>query len=358
MNMVNDTKIDKHFEKYVKRNRVFILGAGFSAGASVPLTTLLLDKAMIKFSSECPGIFSRVDAYAHESIEQDDKKPIDYSKISFADLCTFLEYIELREFGGLERWSSAGSREKLALRFYLAKTIVEHTPLINNLPEMYIQFAQQLHEKDVVISFNWDGLLEIALQRVGKLYTYDWGIKSAVRLCKLHGSVNWRLNEPNSLGRPRNTLDWKSLDFIQGMSDVEVYATQALLDFETWQHYQPLGEVEPFLVLPGYGKAHDVRSIANLWYKLEFAFSMTHDVYIIGLGLVPDDFFIRSLFLSNLPFIDSYSGVKGRRIYIINPDKKAHQNYNFVLSTDYAELLNEEFSINHVILMKERLKNS
>ncbi len=37
----------------VKRNRVFILGAGFSASAGVPLTTQLLHKAMNMFSSEC-----------------------------------------------------------------------------------------------------------------------------------------------------------------------------------------------------------------------------------------------------------------------------------------------------------------
>ena len=112
------------------------------------------------------------------------------------------------------------------------------------------------------------------------------------------------------------------------------------------------------MVLPGYGKAFDVRSNAVLWYKPEFIFAATHDVYIIGLSLAPDDFFIRSLFLSNLPFIDSYSGVKGRNTYIINPDINANKNYDFILSKGKAELINEKFDSKHIELMKERLKNT
>jgi len=344
-------------DKSIKRNRVFILGAGFSAGAGIPLTETLLERTMRKFSTECPGLFERVDRYARESIEQYDEEETDYSKVDLSGLCTFLEYVELREYGGGERWKAEGSREKLALRFYLAKTIAEHTPSVDEIPQMYIDFANQLHEHDIIISFNWDSLLEVALQKVGKTYTYNWGDNHAVKLCKLHGSINWRLNEPSNLGNPVNTLGWESLLFTEGMMDVDIFHTSALLNYDRWHCYSPLGEVEPFLVLPGYGKAFDVRSNAVLWYKPEFAFAATHDVYVIGLSLAPDDFFIRSFFLSNLPFIGSCSGVEGRRIFIINPDKDAGENYDFVLSRGYADLLNENFSNEHINFMRERAEN-
>lgn len=344
-------------ESYIKRNRVFILGSGFSADAGIPLTTTLLEKTMNKFSIECPGIFECVNGYASESIEAPNEN-VNYADINFSDLCTFLEYIELREYGGGERWTDSGSREKLALRYYLAKTIVEHTPSQDEIPDIYIQFAEQLHERDIVISFNWDGLLEVVLQKVGKPFTYNFSDDNAIKLCKLHGSINWRLGEPNNIGRPVNTLGWESLKFTEGMMGVEIYHTPELLKYDSWAKYSPLGEVEPFLVLPGYGKAFDVRSNAVLWYKPEFAFATTHDVYIIGLSLAPDDFFIRSLFLSNLPYIGSYSGVKGRKIFIINPDSNAGSNYGFILSKDHAKLLNEKFSVAHVELMKEQIKNA
>ena len=95
-----------------------------------------------------------------------------------------------------------------------------------------------------------------------------------------------------------------------------------------------------------------------LWYKPEFAFATTHDVYIIGLSLAPDDFFIRSLFLSNLPYIGYYSGVEGRKIFVINPDEKANDNYQFILSMGYAELWNEKFTNKHVRFMSERIENA
>ena len=160
-------------EQYVKNNRVFILGAGFSAASGVPLTASLLERTMSKFSAECPGIFARVDNYAKECTENVDGE-MNYSAIDFSDLCTFLEYIELREYGGGERWTDAGSREKLALRFYLAKTMAESTPSADKLPDLYVKFAEQLHQRDIVISFNWDGLLEVALSKLGKSYTYNF----------------------------------------------------------------------------------------------------------------------------------------------------------------------------------------
>lgn len=71
---------DDWFEKQVRKNRVFILGAGFSASAGVPLTSSLLDLSMAKFSIECDGIFSRVDSYAQESINCTNNA-VDYKSI-------------------------------------------------------------------------------------------------------------------------------------------------------------------------------------------------------------------------------------------------------------------------------------
>jgi hypothetical protein len=348
---MNESRSD--LKKYVMPNRVFILGAGFSAAAGIPLTQELLALAMKKFSIECPGIYARVEGYAQDCIGCTGSE-LNLATLSFSDLCTFLEFIELREYGGGERWCENGSREKLALRFYLAKTIVESTPSTSSVQKLYLDFATQLHERDIVVSLNWDGLLEVALDAVGKTYTYNFSDKGAIKLVKLHGSVNWRLGEHTVLGRTVNTLGWQSLKFTEGMMTREIYHSSSLLCFPTWSHFGPLGEVEPFLVLPGYGKAFDVRANAPLWYKPEFAFATTHDVFIIGLGLAHDDFFLRSFFLSNLPYIQTFSGVEGRRIFIINPDEAAAANYDFVLRHGHAALINAPFSSDHIELIARR----
>lgn len=331
----------------VKANRVFILGAGFSAAAGVPLTQQLLADALRRFSIECPGIYSRVEAYALESLGQE-AGPLDVSALNFSELCTFLEFIELREFGGGERWSENGSREKLALRYFLAKSIVASTPPPDKVPELYREFANLLHPRDRVISLNWDGLLEAALTAVGKPYTYDGQNENAIVISKLHGSVNWRLGEPRRLDGNPPKLPWQKLDFGSGMMDRSLFANSGVLQIDTWGRFGPLDEIDPYLVLPGYGKAFDVRANAPLWYKPDFIFAFTHDVYIIGLSIAPDDFFVRSFFLSTLPYIDSYSGVPGRRVIVVNPSDAVHRDYEFVLKKGFASVWNDKFNIDHV----------
>lgn len=122
----------------IKQNRLFILGAGFSAAAGIPMIGQLLFDSMQLFRRECPGLFERVNNYARTCFSSEQE--VDYTQVSFSDFCTFLEYIELREFGGGERWTDRGSREKLAFRYYLAKAIVKSTPAPEDIPDIYIQF--------------------------------------------------------------------------------------------------------------------------------------------------------------------------------------------------------------------------
>jgi len=336
----------------IKNNRSFFLGAGFSAEAGIPLTAELLTKAMKKFENECPGIFWRVNNYARECTQTPENEDIDYSKVDFSELCTFLEFIELREYGGGERWKDNGSKEKLNLRYYLAKTIIEAMPNTDDIPSIYMDFVNELHKGDVVITFNWDPLLEVALNAVGKDYCYNYRELDAITLCKLHGSVNWRLGELREYETSPIDLGWESLNFTDGMLDTEMYFSDKLIEKSVWTSHQRNSQVEPFLVLPGYGKAFDVRSNAGLWYNPEFIFSVTHNVYIIGLSVAPDDFFIRSFFLSNLPHLARSTEPDSRHIHIINPASDAKKNFDFVLNVGNTTLHNENFSVKHIEMMR------
>ncbi|MEW7865758.1 hypothetical protein [Aeromonas diversa] len=340
------------FEKEILKSRTFILGAGFSAAAGVPLTAELLTKAMERFELECNGIFQRVNNYAKECFQVKDSETVDYSNVGFSELCTFLEYIELREYGGGERWSDNGSKEKINLRYFLAKTLMDMTPEGQDIPQLYIDFANELHERDIVLSFNWDLLLERALDLVGKKYTYKFEDKK-IKLCKLHGSVNWRLGEVQDFHRSTVNLGWQPMDYTKGMMDVEMYYSSNLISKSEWFKPNRNSEIDPFLVLPGYGKSFDVRANAVMWYKPEFAFAFTQDVYIIGLSLAPDDFFIRSYFLNTLPFLSNASESKPRTIHIINPATDVYENYSFVTNTQSCVVHCEYFSESHITAMRE-----
>jgi len=202
---------------------------------------------------------------------------------------------------------------------------------------------------DTILDFNWDCLLEAALDKLGRPYSYHRG-DDCIKIYKMHGSVNWRVDLPTN----GYSLDWQSQDMIHGL-DHEIYCTRQLNQLSTWEQIGPLEEVEPHLILPGYGKAYDIRRVPFLWYRPGFAFSFNHDIYIVGLSLTQDDFFIRSYFLDILPYIETVTGVPGRKITIINPDSNVRQNYDFILSNDNTEFLCEKFSLDHVHLMKNAL---
>ena len=70
--------------------------------------------------------------------------------------------------------------------------------------------------------------------------------------------------------------------------------------------------------------------------------------YIIGLSLSDDDFFVKSFFLDTLPYIDNFSGVPGREITIINPDRKIMGNYSFMENQPNINFIFERFSTDHV----------
>jgi hypothetical protein len=110
---------------------------------------------MNKFERESPGLYSRVKNHVRTCFSLGGADP-DYAEVDFAELCTFFEYVELSEYGGGERWSRGGSRENLAFEYYLGKTIAQLTPQRGSVPDIYLKFAEQLHELDQVLVFNWD----------------------------------------------------------------------------------------------------------------------------------------------------------------------------------------------------------
>lgn len=342
--MTEEKNTKNRFEEYVRNNRLFFLGAGFSAAAGIPMTNQLLAAAMERFQEESSGLFECVDGYVRDCFQLQDAP--DYSHLDLSQICTFLDYQELREYGGGERWSDAGSRENLAFKYYLAKEVALRTPAVEALPELYRKFAEQLHPGDIVISFNWDTLLELSIEAVGQRYSYEI-TEGAIGIFKLHGSINWRLGTPD-----KAVGDWKSMKFTDSMMKEEIYYTDDLVRPHSWRFIpHPLGEIQPFIVLPGFGKAFDVRKLAPLWYKPEAAFAFTHDVVIIGLSLSPDDFIVRSFFLDNLPHVGTHARAQERTITIVNSDPGVRGNYEFMAGNKHVNFRFEPFSIQHLGLM-------
>jgi hypothetical protein len=320
----------------LKRIRTFVLGAGFSAGAGIPMTDTLLKQALAMMQIEAPGLFARIEGHAQVCFEND--LPLlsqTFDAPAFIRLSSYLHYLEMSEHGGGERWSGAGSREILTFKFFLSKKLIQLTP--GPLPQVYIDFARQLDCYDTVLTFNWDCLLEKAIVAAGKRYTYnpfdaDWvdpERANVIRIMKMHGSANWTLPSNSTVDSDLYT----QVPFSPNFELEPIHHSDKLLELEQWQgcnwlsgHAQPL--VQPFIILPGIGKAYDVRKIASFWDRPAGHFYSSRDVYIVGLSLSDDDFFLRFLFLQSFPQGD-WEGIE-RSVTVINPDADAMRNYRFL----------------------------
>jgi len=321
----------------ISNGRVFFLGAGFSVGAGVPLTGALLPMAAKLFKNDASGLYERVCGYATEVDVDLDGNP---DANSFARLCTHLEFIELREYAGGERWSDDGSQEKLALKFYLAKAIALSTPVNAKIPEHYLTFARSLTPNDIIVTFNWDLLLENAIQNAGLEFCYDYEA-GKIHILKLHGSINWINNAPRSVAHNRPDFGYKPLGYQNGFMENEVYCSGELHSVDRWRQANSLiDQVNPMIVLPGYGKAFDVRQLSVLWYRIEWLNLRHGGISVIGLNVSHDDFIIASLFRYMFRSVVS----DDTPINIINPDPYVGERFQNIAGSKRVNFHCETFS--------------
>jgi hypothetical protein len=178
-------------------HRLFILGAGFSKPAGLPLAGELLQLVR----DEVQNYFrrnGRWDGTLERDIEQWTKlyprQQIDLERVlAFSHRRHFLRLL------GSDEYFAHGSRSIVAARRAIQRVLINATPV--ETPSLYRDFAKHLSPDDVVLTFNYDTLLEQSLESIGKSYTLtpEWWLardtpesgQEHVDLIKLHGSIDW-----------------------------------------------------------------------------------------------------------------------------------------------------------------------
>lgn len=186
--------------------RLFFLGAGFSAPAGLPLAGDLLRLTLDEIAQFQP------DSHLHGAVEeyQDFVAALTGSRpaleeIDVEEFVTYLDHEHYFGFLGSDTFSAEGNRPQLLLRWGIGRVLHRATP--EALPDIYLRFAERLRGGDIVATFNYDLILERALQQVGMPYrrfphrfsevypsggTLDLEAETAeVCLLKLHGSIDW-----------------------------------------------------------------------------------------------------------------------------------------------------------------------
>jgi hypothetical protein len=193
-----------------RRFRLIILGAGFSRPAGFPLATELWKEIRDTAASFSPGL--RAHKFSDDLEDyiafrrETEGVMLTPETVDFEDFMRFLDVEHYLGLRGSDTWSEDGNEGTIVTKFLIGKILARHMIALANIPELYIEFAKCLEPNDVVITFNYDPLLERALDAVGKPYRlFSSRYKSVhepsgiveddsrdeVIVFKVHGSIDW-----------------------------------------------------------------------------------------------------------------------------------------------------------------------
>jgi hypothetical protein len=310
---------------------IYILGAGFSQPAGIPLATELWREVyrraasltgrmaqfrrdledFIKFKVECDGVRLTPDQVNYEEF-------LGYLDIEY--------HLELR---GSDTWSEDGNEAQIVAKTLIGQVIAEKMPSKRDIPQLYLNFVRKLQPGDKILTFNYDVLLEHALE-VAKVpfrlfptrYTYlgpqgvgtlDWSSLDEVVVAKLHGSIDW-------FDRRRYTkheTDWKARGLAGGPKDPifngspqlkitplidgvshpddpfrEIYRVS---DFQRFYNDPPWFLAVPKVINPSTAKIIFARQLGEFFYGLgDFGFAH-YKFNIIGFSMSEHDEYARQV---------------------------------------------------------------
>lgn len=244
------------------------------------------------------------------------------------DLEEFMAYLDIEHhlrLRGSDTWSSEGNESQLMVRKAIGRVIHNATPPADQLPEVYYQFAERLSLNDLVITFNYDLLLENALEHVGKPYRLfpdrfskvdpKWGAVETddveeVIVFKLHGSLDWfddrqflelqKYSSERGLNGPpiHSIFDeperYGTEPLVQGphLPDDPLLHIHRIHDVENF-YSQDNSIVAPFILSPSHVKFVYAEPLQNLWHGIGKMGVFERGFSVIGFSLPEHDEYIR-----------------------------------------------------------------
>ena len=297
--------------------RLFVLGAGFSAPAGLPLGDGLLEG--VREDVRSPFRHSGRNSILEQEIEEWASlypgEPIDLERVlAYSHRKHYLRLL------GSDEYFEHGSRAIVAARRAIQRILIRATP--SDTPTLYRDFAQRLGPRDVVLTFNYDTLLEQTLEDAGKPYTLtpEWWLQTDpgefklkfVDLLKLHGSIDWydrhyhdaavRWHDEQGHDVPNRDPIFgpapavPSEPLARGRTEVELGNHILPRVFRVPNHTKhfPMEErigsnIVPFILPPAYDKLLGHDPILDLWENLHRTQDAYASIVVIGYSMPPYD---------------------------------------------------------------------
>lgn len=306
--------------------RVFIIGAGFSVPAGLPTAAKLYNEVRTRIERN-HGTDTKFHCSLNEYIKYRKKSDGIEVNIDSIDLEHFMSFLDIEHFlwlEGSDTFSEHGNSAQLFIKRYIGQVIHECTPAIDKLPDEYYEFAKQLQPTDLVITLNYDVILERALEHVGKAYRlfpyrfssvgkYSNRIDDSVeeiRVLKLHGSLDWFSNKQYLSGLDafkKQGVDGKPTDPI--FNSGNRYGAYPLVDGERCtedplNHVYRLTHIDsfyknasppgvPLILSPSYMKIVYATPFMDFWNGLGQVGGMHLGLNVIGFSLPDHDDYLK-----------------------------------------------------------------
>lgn len=193
-----------------RKFRLIFLGAGFSVPAGLPLAADLWKHIYSEAGNYPESLrashFSKdLQLYIKYSREAYGKD-ISVDDVDFEDFMRFLDIDHYLGLRGSDTWGPEGNESTIVTKFLIGKILAKHCLANTTPPNLYKEFARRLQPGDTVFTFNYDTILETALDYVGKPYrlfadrfekigqfanTVDSSDDHEIVVLKMHGSIDW-----------------------------------------------------------------------------------------------------------------------------------------------------------------------
>ena len=359
---------------------VFILGAGASHLAGVPVMKDFLDRAdelrslgqvdASAFDLVFDGIAELENTQGKAKIETDNIEEV-FGAFEMARMLGRLGDFDGAKVDGLVA----------ALKLLIVQTIETRMKLYADQDELlpprpYGGFAKLLRDlcehsnymRTAVLTFNYDVALEYGLYRYSIPYFYHLSEPSnpnVIDVLKLHGSLSWIRCTNCQL---RRVLDFPTIfstfrsHFVSGNPIPKIRATAndgvtmpiattfAQFGCPSCSHAQA-GAAE--LVPPTWNKTSYQGDILNVWKRAGLHLSVAKNVVIIGYSFPETDQFFKHLFA-----VGTIGKNRFKNILVVNPDGRLKPRYEQLLGPTSAkkfEFLAETFE-DAIPLIRQRLE--
>jgi hypothetical protein len=297
---------EAHRRLYGKTFRLFVLGAGFSKPAGLPLASELLKPVRQAIRTYAPGngltiLDDAIDEYRRFLRETEPSKQFDLEEFG-----AWLDWEHTLLMEGCETERHA-NRSGLQLRWGIGRVLHARTP--EQVPAAYLDFARELDVTDLVVTLNYDCLLERALEEAGVpfrrfpgryksvdgILASDLDHQIELQVMKLHGSIDWTF-----FGSEESNAEYDLQPLAEGprREDDPLRQVAVIPKAELDRFYSDSGSwwKHPLLLLPpSTAKPLAASPLVELWNGIGSYAAWRGGIGVIGCSLPLGDLYLRQL---------------------------------------------------------------